>query len=94
MLTCTWAPGLPGSFGSGSDNPDPKQWADNGLPPEKWRDGVFVAPHAACWDRAGNLYVLDWLRAGRVSKLERVAERERVSEREREREREGEGDRR
>jgi hypothetical protein len=54
------------------DNPDRSQWANNGVPKEKWRDGVFVAPHGAAWDAQGDLYVLDWLAAGRVSTLRRL----------------------
>ena len=54
------------------DNPDPKKRANHGVPPDEWRDGWFTAPHSAAWDRDGNLYVMDWNRWGRVSKLERV----------------------
>ncbi|MEZ5963657.1 MAG: 6-bladed beta-propeller [Planctomycetota bacterium] len=53
------------------DNPDQKQWANNGVPRAKWRDGVFIAPHGAAFDADGNLYVLDWVAAGRISKLAR-----------------------
>jgi hypothetical protein len=55
------------------DNPDRSQWAKNGVPPEQWTDGVFTAPHGVCFDREGNLYVMDWNATGRISKLERVA---------------------
>lgn len=54
------------------DNPDESQRANNGVPRELWRDGVFVAPHFATWDTRGDLYVLDWVAQGRVSKLVRV----------------------
>jgi len=54
------------------DNPDRAQWAKNGVPRADWRDGVFIAPHSAAWDAAGNLYVMDWLAAGRISRLERL----------------------
>jgi hypothetical protein len=54
------------------DNPDPKKWAQNGVPKEDWRDGWFISPHSAAWDAKGDLYVMDWLRFGRVSKLVRV----------------------
>lgn len=53
------------------DNPDKAQWAQNGVPQDKWRDGVFISPHGAAWDAAGNLYVMDWLASGRISKLAR-----------------------
>lgn len=54
------------------DNPDPAKRAQNGIPREAWRDGEFIAPHCANWDSQGNLYVMDWLAQGRVSKLRRV----------------------
>jgi len=54
------------------DQPDESLRAVNGVPPEKWKDGQFLAPHCADWDAQGNLYVVDWNATGRVSKLERV----------------------
>ena len=54
------------------DNPDKSQWEGNGLPQNKWVDGVFIAPHGACWDKDGNIYVAEWLRPGRVTKLKKV----------------------
>jgi len=54
------------------DQPDEKLRANNGVPREKWRDGEFLAPHSARFDSDGNLYVMDWLALGRVSKLELV----------------------
>lgn len=53
------------------DQPDPKKWAGNGVPTTDWKDGEFVAPHACRFDAAGNLYVTEWLAAGRVVKLTR-----------------------
>ena len=53
------------------DNPDRSQWAQNGVPPENWTEGVFTAPHGVCFDRDGNLYVMDWNRLGRVNRLAR-----------------------
>lgn len=53
------------------DNPDQTQWAQNGVAKDKWRDGLFISPHAAAWDARGDLYVMDWLSAGRISKLTR-----------------------
>ncbi|HUR39476.1 MAG TPA: hypothetical protein VM222_08275, partial [Planctomycetota bacterium] len=32
----------------------------------------FTAPHGACWDSKGDLYVEDWNKSGRVNKLKRV----------------------
>jgi len=54
------------------DNPARNQWAKNGVKPEDWKDGVFTAPHACCFDDKGNLYVMDWNASGRISKLRRV----------------------
>jgi hypothetical protein len=49
----------------------------------KWRDtrkltrdhftpGKFVAPHGACFDHAGNIFVVEWVEVGRVTKLRKV----------------------
>jgi DNA-binding beta-propeller fold protein YncE len=56
------------------DNPVESQWANNGVPSADWVPGVFTAPHAVCFDEAGNLYVMDWNATGRISKLRRVGE--------------------
>ena len=34
--------------------------------------GKFVCPHGACFDHAGNIYVVEWVEVGRVSKLHKV----------------------
>lgn len=55
------------------DNPD--IWKSKGWPdvPHAMRvTGRFVSPHAACWDRQGNIYVVEWIPDGRVTKLRRV----------------------
>lgn len=54
------------------DNPVAEQRATNGVEPKLWRDGVFISPHSASFDRAGNLYVMDWNRWGRVNRLTRL----------------------
>jgi hypothetical protein len=51
------------------DQPDPAKRAQNGIPKSEWKDGEFIAPHGLRWDAAGNLYVSEWLAAGRVVKL-------------------------
>jgi hypothetical protein len=56
------------------ENPDPAKWADHGVPPERWEVGAFTSPHSAVWDAEGNLYVMDWVAAGRITRLARVAE--------------------
>ncbi|MGD0500502.1 MAG: hypothetical protein ABSC23_18930 [Bryobacteraceae bacterium] len=35
--------------------------------------GQFVCPHGACFDHAGNIFVVEWVEIGRVTKLRRVA---------------------
>ena len=34
--------------------------------------GRFVCPHGACFDHAGNIYVVEWVEIGRVTKLRKV----------------------
>ena len=34
--------------------------------------GKFVCPHGACFDHAGNIYVVEWVEVGRVSRLKMV----------------------
>lgn len=34
--------------------------------------GKFVAPHGACFDADGNIYVAEWVEVGRVSKLRKL----------------------
>lgn len=49
----------------------------------KWKDtrtltrdhftpGKFVCPHGACFDHAGNIFVVEWVEVGRVTKLRKV----------------------
>ena len=42
------------------------------LPKERWQADKFISPHSACWDRRGDLYVVEWIRIGRITKLKRV----------------------
>jgi hypothetical protein len=35
--------------------------------------GRFVCPHGACFDHEGNIFVVEWVEAGRVTKLRRIA---------------------
>ena len=53
------------------DNPDRSQWASNPVPREKWVEGVFTAPHGVCFDADGNIYVMDWNAAGRMTRMSR-----------------------
>ena len=38
-----------------------------------FKAGKFVAPHSACFDRAGNIFVVEWVEVGRITKLRRVS---------------------
>ncbi|HYM08064.1 MAG TPA: hypothetical protein VEU11_16040 [Terriglobales bacterium] len=42
-------------------------------PPGIFVPGRFVCPHGACFDHAGNIFVVEWVEAGRVTKLRKVA---------------------
>ena len=37
--------------------------------PETWEAGRFIHPHDACFDHDGNIFVVEWVATGRVSKL-------------------------
>ncbi|MES2659620.1 MAG: 6-bladed beta-propeller [Verrucomicrobiota bacterium] len=54
------------------DNPDQSQWANFNVPPEAMHPGIFTAPHGLSFDKAGNLYVQDWNKTGRVTKLTKL----------------------
>jgi hypothetical protein len=40
--------------------------------PDKWENGKFVHPHDACFDKEGNIFVVEWVQIGRVTKLRKV----------------------
>lgn len=42
-------------------------------PRDKFAPGKFVCPHGACFDHAGNIFVVEWVEVGRVTKLRRVS---------------------
>ncbi len=54
------------------DNPNPKQRANNGLPPEEWKDGVCNSPHGAALDADYNIIVNEWSKFGHLHKFDRV----------------------
>ena len=40
--------------------------------PERFQPGRFVHPHGACFDSAGNIFVVEWVEGGRVTFLKKV----------------------
>lgn len=42
-------------------------------PRSAFTPGKFVAPHSAIFDRDGNIFVVEWVDVGRVTKLRRIA---------------------
>jgi hypothetical protein len=41
--------------------------------PDQWQPGRFVHPHQAAFDKDGNIFVVEWVPIGRVTKLRRVS---------------------
>jgi hypothetical protein len=41
--------------------------------PKQWPPGKFIHPHDACFDKDGNIFVVEWVQTGRVTFLKRVA---------------------
>ena len=41
--------------------------------PDKWQAGKFVHPHDACFDSQGNIFVVEWVSTGRVTKLRKLS---------------------
>ena len=39
---------------------------------DTWQPGRFIHPHDACYDRDGNIFVVEWVPTGRVTKLRHV----------------------
>lgn len=42
-------------------------------PRSDFTPGKFVAPHGAIFDRSGNIFVVEWVEVGRVTKLKRIS---------------------
>ena len=42
-------------------------------PRDAFIPGQFIAPHSAYFDHAGNIFVVEWVEVGRVTKLRKVA---------------------
>ena len=43
-----------------------------GQPRSAFIPGKFIAPHSAIFDRDGNIFVVEWVEVGRITKLRRV----------------------
>lgn len=54
------------------DNDNPELRGKNKIGPEQRQPGVFVSPHGCMWDRAGNIFITEWVSDGRVIKLRKV----------------------
>jgi hypothetical protein len=39
---------------------------------DHFKPGKFVCPHGACFDHKGNIYVVEWVEVGRVSRLQKA----------------------
>jgi hypothetical protein len=39
---------------------------------DKFTPGKFITPHGACFDHAGNIFVVEWVEVGRVTQLRKV----------------------
>jgi hypothetical protein len=42
-------------------------------PRDRFKPGQFIAPHSAMFDRDGNIFVVEWVEVGRVTKLRKLA---------------------
>jgi hypothetical protein len=40
---------------------------------KRWKPGKFVHPHDACYDKDGNIFVVEWVQTGRVTLLKKLA---------------------
>lgn len=40
--------------------------------PKEWLPGKFIHPHDACYDHAGNIFVVEWVPTGRVTLLKHL----------------------
>jgi hypothetical protein len=56
------------------DNPQKSQWANYELDPHAINAAVFSAAHGCFIDSEANIFVSDWNRTGRLTKLSRVKE--------------------
>lgn len=57
----------------GDSNPASGNHPLRSQPREAFIPGQFICPHGACFDHDGNIFVVEWVEVGRVTKLRRVA---------------------
>jgi hypothetical protein len=57
----------------GDSNPGTGGYPLRTQPREAFVPGQFICPHGACFDSAGNIFVVEWVEVGRVTKLRKVA---------------------
>jgi hypothetical protein len=56
----------------GDSNPSTGSHPLRAQPRESFVPGQFMCPHGACFDRDGNIFVVEWVEVGRVTKLRHV----------------------
>lgn len=54
------------------DDSDSKYMETRKLSRDHFKPGKFVCPHGACFDHKGNIFVVEWVEVGRVTKLTKV----------------------
>lgn len=57
-------------LGGDKDWNQPDQYPN--VPKDTLVTGKFVSPHSACYDKDGNIFVVEWINYGRVTKMTRV----------------------
>lgn len=55
------------------DKENKHQWAKLDTKPHELKQGSFASPHGLAIDSAGNFYVQEWSRVGRISKLKKLS---------------------
>jgi hypothetical protein len=56
----------------GDSNPADGSYPLRREPRDKFIPGQFICPHGACFDHEGNIFVVEWVEVGRVTKLRKV----------------------
>jgi hypothetical protein len=57
----------------GDSNPPNGSYPLRSQPRDAFIPGQFICPHGACFDHEGNIFVVEWVEVGRVTKLRRVS---------------------